>query len=240
MRPGEVCEQFYREIGDFLAPYGWKYLKSTHEAKKQINDIVCEVMMGASWNNDETSARVRIFFLMWSKNISKKYSAYANVLSFQFAPLSGRDDEWWELMGEGSYERCVADAKAKIEASVIPLVDEFEDNALKAVEKYAIDPYINDYAVRDRKVYPRIVYISKTLGNRLAQQSYKQRYDSDEFLRIRAKKDAQSYIDNMEKAKRYRSNGAWWVSIDIMHMIDESIIALDENGEIIFPPIDSQ
>lgn len=240
MNPGEVCDKFYREIGDFLAPYGWKYLKSTHEAKKQINDIVCEVMMGASWHNNETSARVRMFFLMWSKNISKKYSAYANVLSFEFAPLSGRDDEWWELMGEGNYEKCVADAKEKIRASVLPLVDEFENNPLETLEKYALTPYVNDYAVRERKVCPSIVYISKMLGNRLAQQSYKQRYEGDELLRKTAKTEAQSYIDNMEKAKVYRSNGTWWVHIDIMHMVDESIIALDENGEITFPPIDSQ
>ncbi len=76
------------------------------------------------------------------------------------------------------------------------------------------------------------------LGNKLAQQSYKQRCDKDESLRRRTKKYAKEYIDNIELAKYHRSNGRWFVNIDIMHMIDESIIALDENGEIIFPPVE--
>ena len=51
-------------------------------------------------------------------------------------------------------------------------------------------------------------------------------------------REIQKYLENMERAKVWRSNGSYFVSSDVMYLVDNGMVGLGDNGLIIFPSVE--
>lgn len=234
--PSELCDKFRQEFAKKFEPYGWKYLKSTHELKKQVKDIVFQVSIESSWSNSADSARVRLKSISWCKSISKKYCQDATVMVFQFSPKCCDNFEWWQLITPDEYEQAFLDASSQFEKTMLSLVEQFENNYEATVWEIAMNGYCDENI---RNVFCRMEYAGHVLGRKLGQQVAIKRYGMmSEERQAGMRKEIQEYLENLERAKKWQSNGLYFVSSDVMYLVDNGIVGLDKNGLIIFPSIE--
>ena len=232
--PSEVCERFRLEIAELAQAYGWKYLKSTHELKKQVRDIVFVILMSGSHMNCSTSVLIDMGFYCWSKSISEKYSQDAHIMNLA---LGG----WWELITPDAYNKAVKKAKDQFLNTIVPLLDGFEDRLTETVRDLAFKGIARKYknGLRTYRVYCKLEYVSHVLGNKEGQQAAIAQYrkmdneqKNDKCAAIR------KYKDNTESFRQAKSNGTYFVESDIMYMVDNKMIDIDGNNQIVFPEME--
>ena len=240
--PSELCDKFRLELAQKIEPYGWKYLKSKHVLKKQVKDIVFEVYLGTSWHNSSESARIRMWFMSWCKSISTKYCQDSSVMGFRFSPSNGTDWEWWQLITPEEFDYAVKDTSELFEKVMLPLVARFEHDYRGTVYDIAMNGYSNpcfySSTLKDHTSFCDIQFTSHVLGKKAGQQAAIKRYEMmTEERKTGMRRDIRDYLDNLEQARLWHSNGSYFVNSDVMYMVDQGMIALDENGSIIFPSI---
>ena len=239
----ELCDKFRLELAQRFEPYGWKYLKSKQVLKKQVNDIEMHVYLGTSWHNSSESVRIRMWFMSWCKSISTKHCQDSNVMGFRFSPSHGENWEWWQLATPEEYEYAVKDTSELFEKAILPLVEKFKNDYKGTVYDIAMngysDPCFHSSPLKKNTAFCYIQFASHVLGKKIGQQVAIKHYEMmSEERQAGMCREIQKYLENMEKAKVWRSNGSYFVSSDVMYLVDNGMVGLGDNGLIIFPSVE--
>lgn len=230
--PSDLCSAFRLELAGRFEPYGWRYLKSTHELKKQVGDVVFEVGIESSWSNSADSARVRMPCICWCRSISKKYTQPATIMNFRFEPTCTDSSEWWQLITPGEYAQAVEDAAKQFEQTMLPLTERFGTDYEGAVRDFALDGFSNAYIPR---TFCRVQYAGHVLGEDFARQAAAGQYAAKtEREKQGFRNGIARYLEQMEQARKMRAHGGYLFPSDLMYMVDHGLVALTSDDDVSF------
>lgn len=230
--PSELCDSFRLELAKRFEPYGWKYLKSVHELKKQVGDVVFQVGIDSSWSNSADSARVRMLCMCWCKSISKTYTQDATVMHFKFSPTCQDSFEWWELITPKGYAQSVEDAAKQFERTMLPLTERFETDYRGTVLDLAQKGFSNAYI---STTFCRIQYAAHVLGEDTVRQAAAMQYAArTERQKASFRDGVQSYLERMEEARKFRDHNGYMFPSDLMYMVDHGIVTQLDDGTVSF------
>lgn len=231
----EIYQCFQLELAEKFRPLGWKYVKSGPCLKKKVKDIEFIITMGTSWHNNIYTSRVRIGILAYCKSMSKKNCPASMVLGFHLTPSNGEDFKWWELIPSEKYRFALEDSADLLRKTILPLVESFEEDYEETARSLALDGYSLCGALKDI-CFSTIQFTSYLFGDLCGQQSALRQYNLMSNNQKRwVHNQIEMYLSHIELAKRYLSNGMYYVSGDVMYMVDYRMIALSSDGNVIFP-----
>lgn len=124
----EAKARLYQGLAEYT---GWAFLKSGPSLKKQIGDVVLDIVFYSSkYNNLQHVVDVNGEFRIWVRALDRTCNANSKIGSLNIRPENGG---WYDLSTQDALNRALHDMQEKIKRYVFPAADAFEESQAKGL-----------------------------------------------------------------------------------------------------------
>ncbi len=119
----EAQQKLYSSLTEYT---GWKFLKSQRCLRKNIDNIVFDIVFYSSkYNCSGKHIEVNCEFLFWNKDFDKTCNVNSKIGFILFKP---NNNYWFDISTNVKLEDVIEELKSKIDKYVFPLINKFEEN----------------------------------------------------------------------------------------------------------------
>lgn len=144
----EYIDSFIMDVNNEI---NWKYLKSSRELKKEINDIVFQIGFTSSkYNSSDSHIEIRCGCGVWCKKYDKSLTINSGIAGISFL----EDKEyWWDIRSDKNRKAVLHSLIQEINTKVIPFTAEMENDfnsgLLKLIYSYGFYSVSNSIQLID-------------------------------------------------------------------------------------------